>query len=540
MMRKKVMAMLLSSVMAVSLLTGCGGEKTETEKDIKAEVETESDEANEVSTEGADNGDFVELSFYMMNSPVNDLERILEKANEIIGEKLNAKLNLIMVDSASYADKMNLMINSGDAWDLCFAANWGGINFFENAAKGAYADLTDLIPLHAPETYSRIPESLWEGVKVDGKIYGLVNYQQWGVAKRDGFKFRSDLAEEFDFDWESIKGMSSVDALNAIEPFLGQALEKYPEMIGWETSSVTSFFADQPLMWEMEAVGDMLSPGWVLLDEPTKVINQFATDDFKEYCSIMRNWYDKGYVRKDGATVKDITPDRKAGKIVAEFAQGWPDSVEFPGRADTGKMSMCTLDIAPAVVVSTTRTIIPAAAASTASVSINAQSPNIERAIQLVELLNTNDELYLLITEGAEGTDYVYEEDGSFTHLDGQYLFNWNEWQIGQSYSPDFTRALYEKNEAGDNEKRALSMIYEADQKAEISPLTGFTFDPSPVKTQIANCSSVISEMIPALSSGSVDPESALPEFLQRLETAGVDEIIAEKQSQLDTWNASK
>ena len=43
------------------------------------------------------------------------------------------------------------MINSGDAWDLCFTASWGGINFFENAAKGAYADLTDLIPVYAPE-----------------------------------------------------------------------------------------------------------------------------------------------------------------------------------------------------------------------------------------------------------------------------------------------------------------------------------------------------------------------------------------------------
>ena len=56
----------------------------------------------------------------------------------------------------------------------------------------------------------------------------------------------------------------------------------------------------------------------------------------------------------------------------------------------------------------------------------------------------------------------------------------------------------------------------------------------------MANCSAVISEMVPALSNGSVDPTKALPEFLSRLEVAGVDKIIAEKQAQYDAWRATK
>jgi len=46
--------------------------------------------------------------------------------------------------------------------------------------------------------------------------------------------------------------------------------------------------------------------------------------------------------------------------------------------------------------------------------------------------------------------------------------------------------------------------------------------------------------MIPALSNGAVDPKKALPEFLERLKTAGVDDIIKEKQAQLGVWLASK
>ena len=539
--KRRIMSLLLASVMTASMLTGCGQDASNAGASVSGTPEASQEtQKSEESTAPAEKEELVELSFYMNNGPVNDQERILEKANAIIGEKINAKLNLIMVDGSTYAEKMNLMINSGDAWDLCFTANWGGINFFENAAKGAYADLTELIPQYAPETYARIPEGLWDGVKVDGKIYALVNYQQWGVAQRKGFRFRKDIVDELGFDWESVKGMKTIEAMEKIGPFLGEALEKHPEMIGWETSSNYSFFANEPIMWDMEAVGDVATPGWVRYDDPDTVINQFATDEFAQFCDVMREWYDKGYVRKDGATVKDTTPDRKAAKFVAEIANGWPDSIDFPGNADNEKMSMCTPDIAPAVAVSTTRTVIPAGAGPTAAVAINSQSPNVVKALELMELLNTDDELYLLLTQGEEGVDYVYDEEGNVSLVEGKYNFNYNEWQIGQSYSPDFTRALYNRNEAGDKQKESQTIVFDADRKADVSPVTGFTFDPSPVKTQMANCASVITEMVPALSSGSVDPAKSLPEFLQRLETAGINDIIAEKQTQLDAWKATK
>ncbi|MCI8923371.1 MAG: ABC transporter substrate-binding protein [Lachnospiraceae bacterium] len=432
----------------------------------------------------------------MSNSPVIDQERIMAKANEIIEKEIGVHLNLIMIDGSQYQEKMNLMINTGDAWDLCFTANW--FDFYNHAGKGAYADLTELLPTLAPETYSRIPEGLWQAVK----------------------------------------GKSTLEALEMTGEFIGKALEKHPDMIGWETAEGGPLWKSDGIYWDMEAVGDSQMAGWIRYEDPDTVINQFATDEFMEFCKIMRDWYEKGYVRKDGATVTDTTVDRKAAKFVAELCYGWPDSVDFPGNSDVSKMSMCEADTAPAVTVSTTRTLLPAGAGSTAAVAVNAKSENIEKAVELIELLNTNDELYMLITQGEEGVDYVYGEDGTFSFVDGKYNFNYNEWQIGQSYSPDFTRALYNKNEAGDKQKESQSIVFEADRTADVSPLSGFVFNPEPVKTQIANCTSILEEMRPALCSGSVDPETKVPELLERLEQAGVNDIIAEKQAQLDAWKA--
>lgn len=530
-MKRRVAALMLASVMVMSLLAGCGKE------DGKSQSETEQSQPSdqeEAEIKDTNEEEIVELSFYMSNSPVADQERIMEKANEIIEEKIGAHLNLIMVDGSQYQDKMNLMINTGDEWDLCFTASW--MDFYNHANKGAYADLTELLPALAPQTYSRIPEGLWGDVTVDGKIVAFVNYQQWGVAARKGFKFRSDLAEEVGFDWQSVKGKPTMEALNMIGDFIGKSLEKHPDMIGWETAEGGTLWVGDSLYWDMEAVGDASVPGWIRYEEADTVINQFATDEFMEFCTLMRDWYNKGYVRKDGATVTDVSVDRKAAKFVAELCYGWPDSVDFPGNSDVAKMSMCTVENAPSVAVSTTRTVIPAGAGANAAVAVNAQSKNIEKAVELMELLNTDDELYMLITQGEEGVDYVYDEEGNYSLVDGMYNFNYNEWQIGQSFSPDFTRALYSKNEAGDMAKTSQGMVFEADKSADVSPQSGFIFNPEPVKTEIANCSAIISEMLPSLCSGSIDPEENVPKFLERLESAGVNTIIAEKQAQLDAW----
>lgn len=259
-----------------------------------------------------------------------------------------------------------------------------------------------------------------------------------------------------------------------------------------------------------------------------------------EFCKIMRDWYLKGYVRKDGATKTDTFSDRKAGKFIAEFTTAWPDSIDFPQNEKTEAMSMTSPDKAPCVIVSNTDTILKAGAGSNAAVAVNAHSEHIEKAVELIELLNTDDELYKLLSFGEEGIDYEFDENGVFREKEGKYFLNYSEWQIGQSYSPDFNRVLYDRNESGEIRKQAQQIVYDADKEAKKSPLTGFVFDVSPVKTQIVTCASVIKEMLPALTAGSVDPETVLPEFLSRLKSAGVDDIIQEKQRQLDQWNLTK
>ena len=66
----------------------------------------------------------------------------------------------------------------------------------------------------------------------------------------------------------------------------------------------------------------------------------------------------------------------------------------------------------------------------------------------------------------------------------------------------------------------------------------GFIFDASSVSTQYTAVNNVASQYLPGLLCGSVDPETELPAFIQALNDAGCQDIIAAKQEQLDAWLA--
>ena len=63
-------------------------------------------------------------------------------------------------------------------------------------------------------------------------------------------------------------------------------------------------------------------------------------------------------------------------------------------------------------------------------------------------------------------------------------------------------------------------------------------FDPpsAVADNQLTACTNVMGKYHNALMCGALDPEEILPKFIQELKDAGIDDIIADKQEQLDAW----
>jgi putative aldouronate transport system substrate-binding protein len=64
--------------------------------------------------------------------------------------------------------------------------------------------------------------------------------------------------------------------------------------------------------------------------------------------------------------------------------------------------------------------------------------------------------------------------------------------------------------------------------------------DTTPIRSEVAQCTSVYQEYAKVLSTGSAEVEPTLEAFNAKLKAAGVDVIIAEVQRQIDAWAVRK
>ena len=104
-------------------------------------------------------------------------------------------------------------------------------------------------------------------------------------------------------------------------------------------------------------------------------------------------------------------------------------------------------------------------------------------------------------------------------------------WQFGTPFNQKWDISYPENIE---------ELFFMYNDSAVISPNNGFTFDTVPVETQVAALVNTIAKFAPSLESGSVDPTVYIPQFLDALKANGVDTLLAEVESQVTAFNASK
>lgn len=83
----------------------------------------------------------------------------------------------------------------------------------------------------------------------------------------------------------------------------------------------------------------------------------------------------------------------------------------------------------------------------------------------------------------------------------------------------------------------ASGLLPETDEQPQwVSPAYGFSFNNSAVAAKLDACRALKNSYHNGLMCGYLDSEEALPEFLEKLEQAGIQEILQAKQSALDNW----
>lgn len=498
--KNKTAAVLAAMLSTTMLFTACSTKSTGSEA-TPAPKATDAPKQEQLQP--------VELVWYYPQPAVPaDLASVEEAVNKITKEKINATVKLKPQAFGDYTQKMNTVVASGEAADLIWTSNWN-FDYVGNQTKGAFIPLDDLLNKYAPDVKKSMPEFVINATKIGGKIYGIPSYQT--VTNKEGFIVAKEFADKYKLDANSIK------KLEDIEPFLKQIKDNEKGIIPFVVSRGGKL-GNAMRQFNLEGINGIAA---VDLSNPDKVINLYESDNYKKYLTLIRSWYTKGYINDDAATVKNENDVYKTGKVAVAFHNVLKPGVEAERKVSSGGKDQITIPLTKPFV--STGTII------TTMNAISKTSKNPERAMMLINLVNTNKDLFNLLSFGVK--DKHYTLNGNAVKVKDDATYKGADWVFGNVFNGT---PLDGKDPAIPDQTK------KENESATPSPLNGFKFIPGPVSAELANVATVIDQYGPGLNTGTIDQKEKLAEFIEKLKAAGADKIVAETQKQLDEWKKTK
>ena len=457
----------------------------------------------------------VTVTYTYPNTVFKDVGLVEEALNKLLVPAINTKIKLNPIDWGAFDEKMKLAFAAGEECDIVFTAPWIN-NYLLNIANGNFVPLDDLLAKNAPGLWASMPETTWDAARVDGKIYGVINQQIF--VKPFGFTVRRDLADKYGLDAYALK------SYDELEPFLKTILENEPDVIPLPGASTWSNEGNgfDPIITEQVPVVIRYD------DKELKVFNAAASPEFQASVERARRWYEAGYTPKETIAGEDQQAMWRAGKFALSGLVG----VVKPG----GEIESEQRFGQPVYSQSMTKPFLTTAGTTATTNAICATSKNPEAAMKVLELLNTNVEIYNTLAKGIEGKHWEWADKGNLVIKPGPNNADYNpntDWEFGNQ----FLAYYIDPKQA---EIKAWEATYDLNTTSPPSAAMGFNFNAEPVKTELANVAAVVGELAGPLASGQVDPATALPEYLERLNQAGIQALIDECQRQLNEWVAQK
>lgn len=521
---KKSFTILAGMACAASMMAvGCGGNETAQtntsakpaqESSVSTQESTGSASAQETSVGDVDLSEHVTITWYQAGATEpEDLAKIEAAANKYIAENtnLNCDLKMYFFDFGTFPEKMNTMINSGEEFDICFTCNWCN-DYTTQAGKGAYVDITEMLDQYAPKTKELLGDGFILGSQINGRNYAIPankeKAHQWGLV------IRKDIADKYNMDFSNVKTLADM------EPFFQIIKENEPGMYALEACEGES----AKRLLDYDYIGSDALPGAVYNDDASVVFNQVETPEMAELFKLMRKFYEAGYIREDAPSITDYQVDQKAGKIFTAIRSLKPGKAAEESQTFSHEYMQVELT---APVISNRET--------TGSMeAISSTSKNPERALMLLELFNTDPEFNNLINFGIEGEHYTRVEGTENIITQGP---SYNKYSVnsGWALGNQLINYIWDTEDLGEEK---WAKFEEFNDSATTTQTLGFIYQSDEVQSQIAQCTNVWKQYMPSLETGAVDPETVLPEFIQSLKAAGADDIIADKQKQLDAWRS--
>ncbi|AJS57685.1 ABC transporter substrate-binding protein [Paenibacillus sp. IHBB 10380] len=488
--RRKKFSLLLTSLMALTLsVSACGGNNADNNK----------------ATGSAGSEKPVELIWYTIGAPQKDVDQVMAEVNKYTKEKINATVKMKMIDYGDYSQKMQVNAASGEPMDIMFTSSWA-FDYVQNARKGAFMQIDDLLQTQGKDIVATLDPAFLEGSKVDGHNYGVPANKE--LPAQEVWRFNKEFLDKYDLD------ISKVNTMESLIPLLKTIKEKEPNITPY--AMINDFVPFMPFDYIIEKLPMAVYMG----TKDYKVVNILETPELKEMLKTVRTFYKEGYISPEVSTITSVDDLNRSGKWFADRAPTQP----FADNLWSSSLGY------PIVSIPAGEPIIYNWSVMGSMQAISANSKYPEKAMEFLNLLNTDPVLRNMVDSGIEGVHYEKVSDNVMKNMDNSKNYDMPTFSLGN--------VLITYLNEGDPENK-WDEFKKFNESGINAPLLGFNFDTSKVTSEIASVQNVKEEYWSALMTGTVDPDEYLPKAIEKFKAAGLDKVIAEAQRQIDEWKAA-
>lgn len=473
--KKQVLATALSAAMALGAFSGAG---------ITAAAEDE----------------VVTLKWIQVgNGMPENYDAWLEQINPYLEEKIGVNLDMEIVPWGDWENRRSVITNSGEYFDILFTDQ---TRYSSEVATGVLMDLTEILPTAAPELYSLIPEDYWKAASVNGAIYGVPTYKDSSITEY--FVWDKDMADKYGIDIASVTDFES----------LQEALTKIKEGEGGAPYYMSKQGADFLVTAYYDQLGAGLSAIGVRYDDDTKtVVNPLEDEDILSKLDIVHQMYVDGIINGDAPTADD------SNKYKTFFvAQGWSGAAKSSWGPNNGITNCEAVKYGDTVISNTS------VRGSISGIYSGCEHP--EKALELLQLVNTDSKVRDLLYYGVEGENFEYTEEGTVNRLNA-------DWSMAGYTQGTFFAVTDQVGSEGQ-----WTEVKELNENATPSIMLGFDMDTSSIETELANCRAVYEKYRAEFFTGAQDPRELIETIKGELDAAGWETIRAEAQAQVDAFAA--
>lgn len=508
-MKKKLMAALLTACMAVSVV-GCGnGDDAGSTKDSQT---ASGGTQQEVSSDVAD-WPTVTIGVLPV-AEVTDEKMVEDALNEyLVSINAGVQADVILIDFGNLSTTMTLMLTSPDDPLDLFSYNF--FSTLSGVVNNEQAIALDDYLAQYPELTDLIGEVPLKTQQVSGVQYALPAIGSY--CQKLYYALRKDIAEEI--------GVADLDGtrvtMDQLTDILIQAKEAHPDMCFVPLTDVP-MWTGIDYLGSTDIIGALLDSG---LDS-TEIVDYYEADEFREYLGYVKKWEEAGLLLDD-----PLNQERSKSHLTTGVAGG-----TFTNGMNAGTIYVEASGYGHECIALELSDLVATTGSFGAGWCISSVCQNPDAAMKMLDLMYTDENVMRYLAQGIEDVHYVVADNGCSYYPEGKGMVDAG-WATGaQWYFPNQTLCIPFET---DNPNYYEEML-ETNKEGKYSKAIGFTFDNSSVYDQYTAVSSVIAEYRDALVYGQVDIDTYLSEFIQELKAAGIDEVIAEEQSQLDAFLAQQ